>query len=181
MAESTSLATGVGKIQTKEQRARMAKLMNFLPILGESNQQMAPLKVDSLLSKLKRAYAEKAVRTGFDDDSIYSDQLLMIKDPDLQAFNHLKGIIGTTKKDKKPMKVDVNHQGLDEEEYDKAEKARKKKEEVNVNNYETFEEAKLAIFEFIESWYNNQRIHSSLDYITPNEKYNNYIASLAAA
>ena len=127
MAESTSLATGVGKIQTKEQRARMAKLMNFLPILGESNQQMAPLKVDSLLSKLKRAYAEKAVRTGFDDDSIYSDQLLMIKDADLQAFNHLKGIIGTTKKDKKPMKVDVNHQGLDEEEYDKAEKARKKK------------------------------------------------------
>lgn len=127
MAESTSLATGVGKIQTKEQRARMAKLMNFLPILGESNQQMAPLKVDSLLSKLKRAYAEKAVRTGFDDDSIYSDQLLMIKDADLQAFNHLKGIIGTTKKDKKPIKVDVNHQGLDEEEYDKAEKARKKK------------------------------------------------------
>lgn len=57
-----------------------------------------------------------------------------------------------------------------------------KKEEVNVNNYETFGEAKLAIFEFIESWYNwynIQRIHSSLDYITPNEKYNNYIASLA--
>ena len=54
-----------------------------------------------------------------------------------------------------------------------------KKEEVNVNNYETFNEAKLALFEFIESWYNNKRIHSSLDYITPNEKYNNYIANLA--
>ena len=54
-----------------------------------------------------------------------------------------------------------------------------KKEEVNINNYETFDSAKLAIFEFIENWYNNQRIHSSLDYITPNEKYNNYIASLA--
>ena len=56
-----------------------------------------------------------------------------------------------------------------------------KKEEVNVNNYETFEEAKLAIFEFIESWYNNIRIHSTLGYITPNEKYNNYITSLALA
>ena len=56
-----------------------------------------------------------------------------------------------------------------------------KKEEVNVNNYETFNEAKLAIFEFIESWYNNKRIHSSLNYITPNEKYNNYIANLALA
>ena len=56
-----------------------------------------------------------------------------------------------------------------------------KKEEVNVNNYETFEDAKLAIFEFIESWYNNIRIHSTLGYITPNEKYNNYIANLALA
>jgi len=56
-----------------------------------------------------------------------------------------------------------------------------KKEEVNVNNYETFEEAKLAIFEFIESWYNNQRIHSTIGYVTPNTKYNNYIASLALA
>ena len=54
-----------------------------------------------------------------------------------------------------------------------------KKEEVNVNNYETFEETKLAIFEFIESWYNNIRIHSTLGYITPNEKYNSYIADLA--
>ena len=56
-----------------------------------------------------------------------------------------------------------------------------KKEEVNVNNYETFNEAKMAIFEFIESWYNNQRIHSSIGYITPNEKYNKYISSLALA
>ena len=54
-----------------------------------------------------------------------------------------------------------------------------KKEEVNVNNYETFNEAKIAIFEFIEGWYNNKRIHSTLDYQTPNEKYNNYIANLA--
>ncbi len=127
MAESTSLATGVGKIQTKEQKARMAKLMNFLPILGESNQQMKPYKVDKLLAQLKRAYAEKAVRTGFDDDSIYSDELLLIKEADLNDFNNLKGIIGTTKKEKAPAKIDVNHQGLDEEEYDKAERARKKK------------------------------------------------------
>ena len=54
-----------------------------------------------------------------------------------------------------------------------------KKEEVNVNNYKTFDEARLAIFEFIESWYNNKRIHSTLGYITPNEKYNNYINNLA--
>lgn len=56
-----------------------------------------------------------------------------------------------------------------------------KKEEVNNNTYKTFEEAKLIIFEFIESWYNNKRIHTTLGYITPNEKYNIYISSLAEA
>lgn len=56
-----------------------------------------------------------------------------------------------------------------------------KKEEVNVNSYQTFEEAKLVIFEFIESWYNNKRIHSTLGYITPNQKYNDYITNLAMA
>ncbi len=54
-----------------------------------------------------------------------------------------------------------------------------KKEEVNVNTYETFKEARLAIFEFIEGWYNNTRIHSSLDYKTPNQKYNEYIKGVA--
>ncbi len=54
-----------------------------------------------------------------------------------------------------------------------------KKEEVNVNTYKTFNEAKLAIFEFIESWYNNVRIHSSLNYKTPDEKYNEYLRNIA--
>ena len=54
-----------------------------------------------------------------------------------------------------------------------------KKEEVNVNTYETFNEAKKAIFEFIESWYNNIRIHSSNDYMTPNEKYAEYLRKTA--
>ena len=56
-----------------------------------------------------------------------------------------------------------------------------KKEEVNVNTYKTFKEAKLAIFEFIESWYNNHRIHNTLGYITPNEKFNQYKSSLVIA
>ena len=44
-----------------------------------------------------------------------------------------------------------------------------KKEEVNLHEYETFEEARLAIFEFIEGWYNRKRIQSSIDYRVPNE------------
>ena len=35
--------------------------------------------------------------------------------------------------------------------------------------FKTRQEAKAAIFEFIEVWYNRQRTHSSLDYMTPVE------------
>jgi len=44
-----------------------------------------------------------------------------------------------------------------------------KKEEVNHKRYIDFTEAKFAIFEFIESWYNKERIHGSIDYMTPAE------------
>lgn len=44
-----------------------------------------------------------------------------------------------------------------------------KKEEVNLVKYFDFDTARLAIFEYIESWYNRERIHSSLGYITPQE------------
>ena len=54
-----------------------------------------------------------------------------------------------------------------------------KKEEVNVNSYKTFNEAKLVLFDFIEGWYNNVRIHSSIGYITPNQKYENYIKGMS--
>jgi len=35
--------------------------------------------------------------------------------------------------------------------------------------FKTREEARAAIFEFIEVWYNRQRLHSSLDYTTPEQ------------
>lgn len=44
-----------------------------------------------------------------------------------------------------------------------------KKEEVYRNVYRSYDEASVALFEFIESWYNNKRIHGSIGYLTPNE------------
>lgn len=126
MAESAQLNTGVGKRTGAQQKERMGQLLNFLPIIGETDQRMKPFEVDTLLAKLKRVYAEKAVRTGFDDDSLYNDELLMLDDVDLQDFNNLKAVVGSTKSEKKPMQVDVNSQGLTDEEYDQANRAQKK-------------------------------------------------------
>ena len=45
-----------------------------------------------------------------------------------------------------------------------------KKEEVYLNTYQDFGEAQMAIFEYIESWYNRRRIHSAINYMTPQQK-----------
>jgi len=37
------------------------------------------------------------------------------------------------------------------------------------NNFQTIEQAELAVFEYIEIWYNRKRLHSSLGYKTPME------------
>ena len=44
-----------------------------------------------------------------------------------------------------------------------------KKEEIYLNTYQDFEECRKALFEYIESWYNRQRIHSALGYKTPQQ------------
>ena len=46
-----------------------------------------------------------------------------------------------------------------------------KKEEVNLKKYKDSKQAYDAIFEYIESWYNRKRIHSSLNYRTPEDVY----------
>lgn len=128
MAEASSLSTGAGKLNSGEQEERMTKLLNFLPIIGEKGNKMHVYNVNTLLTKLKKAYAERAVRSGFDDNSIYSDKLLNIESQDiLDKFNKLKAIVGTTKKEKQETKIDINNQGLTDKESETARKAKKKK------------------------------------------------------
>ena len=44
-----------------------------------------------------------------------------------------------------------------------------KKELVHHEDYETREEAKTSLFEYVEVFYNHKRIHSSLGYLTPSD------------
>jgi putative transposase len=44
-----------------------------------------------------------------------------------------------------------------------------KKEYINHVVFVTRDMAKLGVFDYIEGWYNTQRIHSKLNYLTPNE------------
>lgn len=44
-----------------------------------------------------------------------------------------------------------------------------KKEEVNHVQYVDENSARIALFQYIEAWYNRERIHGGLDYKTPQE------------
>ena len=44
-----------------------------------------------------------------------------------------------------------------------------KNAEISRNTYRTFEEANVAIFKYIEGWYNRKKIHSSINYMTPDQ------------
>lgn len=54
-----------------------------------------------------------------------------------------------------------------------------KVELIHEAKFKTREEAKTAIFEYIEIFYNRERIHSTLGYCTPEQFEENYIAKVA--
>ena len=127
MAESAQINSGVGKKNTQQQKQAMSNLLNFLPILGKGDNGMQPFDVDRMLTQIKKVYAEKAVRSGFEDDSLYNDRLLTLTSDDAERLNKLNAIVGKTQKQKTPTKVTINDNGLTDEEYDKAERAKKKR------------------------------------------------------
>lgn len=126
MAESAQVNSGVGKKNTQEQKDMLTRLLNFMPILGNSEMGMTSFNVDKMLTQLKKVYAEKAVRSGFEDDSLYNDNLLTLTEGDTQLFKDLNAIVGKTKKVVDDKKIVISDNGLTDEEYDKGEKAKKK-------------------------------------------------------
>ena len=117
MAETAQINSGVGKKNTHQQKQAMANLLNFLPILGKSDNGMEPFNVDRMLTQIKKVYADKAVRSGFEDDSLYNDNLLTLTSDDAELFNKLNAIVGKTQKQKTPTKVTINVSDLTDEEY----------------------------------------------------------------
>ena len=90
---------------------------------------MSYYSVNSLLQQLKRIEIDKVVSSGFEDSKLYNDELLKLDGLELEKFNNLKAIIGTTKQTKKQKEVDVNNQGLTNEEYEELKRIQKKKKD----------------------------------------------------
>lgn len=107
-------------------RKIMGEFLNFCPIISIEGSKMSQFDVPKMLEQLKRVYVERVVRNGFEDRSLYNDELMKLNDLELQEFNDLKKIIGQTKAMPKTNQVDINNQGLTDEQYEELEDLEKK-------------------------------------------------------
>lgn len=105
---------------------QLGKFLNFCPIIAVDDTNMKEFKVANLLQELKRAYAERVVKNGFDDIRLYNDELLKLDDVQLIDFENLKKTIGVTKQTKKLEDITINDEGFTDEKYDRAKSLEKK-------------------------------------------------------
>ncbi|MCM1068372.1 MAG: Eco57I restriction-modification methylase domain-containing protein [Bacteroides sp.] len=112
---------------TDAQRDALGDFLNFCPVIGMEGSVMRPYDANKMMEQLKKAYVERVVRNGFEDGYLYTDELLKLDDVAVKDFDELKGIIGQTKAIGNSGNIDVNAQGLTNEEYEEKEKLEKKK------------------------------------------------------
>ncbi len=126
LAETAKVSAKAGK-QTVEDRKVMGDFLNFCPVIAIEGSRMRRYDVNAMMKQLKKVYVEQVVRNGFEDHHLYNDQLLKLTEVELEEFDGLKKIIGKTKAMAKTKDIDVNKQGLTEEQYEESEKLEKKK------------------------------------------------------
>ena len=142
IAETAKISAKAGKTSQSDRKA-MGEFINFCPIISIEGSQMNRFDVPRMLEQLKRVYVERVVRNGFEDNSLYNDELMKLDDLELQEFDNLKKIIGQTKAMPKTNQVDINSQGLNNEEYEEKEKLEKKpKKELTEEERKRLEELK---------------------------------------
>ena len=117
IAETAKISAKAGKTSGND-RKTMGEFLNFCPIISIEGSKMNQFDVPKMLEQLKRVYVEKVVRNGFEDRSLYNDELMKLNDLELQEFDDLKKIIGQTKAMPKTNQVDINNQGLTDEQYE---------------------------------------------------------------
>jgi superfamily II DNA or RNA helicase len=125
VAESVAISTKAGKTDSSD-RLILGEFLNYCPVISVEGTNMKEYDTNRLLQQLKRAYAERAVKNGFDDNNLYNDELLKLDNIDLENFKKLKGIVGSSKSSHKTNDIDVNKQGFTDEEYEELERLRKK-------------------------------------------------------
>ncbi|WP_323088576.1 Eco57I restriction-modification methylase domain-containing protein [Allobaculum sp. JKK-2023] len=128
VADAVKVSSKAGSTKERD-REILGKFLNYCPVIAISGSEMKPYDTPKLLQQLKRAYAEKVVQHGFDDNRLYTDELFTLDEKDLEMFKDLQTAIGKSKAQEKNKEIDINKTGLTNEEREEEEEINKKKKE----------------------------------------------------
>ena len=117
IAETAKISSKAGKT-TNNDREILGEFLNFCPIIGFEGSQMKAYNTEKMLGQLKKAYIERVVKNGFEDSYLYNDELLHMDKLALEEFSKLKEIIGSTKAQGNTGDININAQGLTDEQYE---------------------------------------------------------------
>ena len=117
IAETAKISSKAGKT-TDNDREILGEFLNFCPIIGFEGSQMKAYNTEKMLGQLKKAYIERVVKNGFEDSYLYNDELLHMDKLALEEFSKLKEIIGSTKAQGSTGDININAQGLTDEQYE---------------------------------------------------------------
>lgn len=142
LAEVAKVSHKVGK-QSEEDRQVLGDFLNYCPVISIDGSRMKLYDVNTMLGQLKRAQIERVVQGGFEDGALYNDELLKLTAVELKDFDDLKAVIGRTKAMPRPGDIDINRQGLSNEEYAEKKKLEdKKKKELSPEEQKRLDELK---------------------------------------
>lgn len=125
VAEAGKLGIRPGK-RDKESEGKMREFLNFCPVIAIKGSEMRTYDVDTMLKQLKRFYAARVAKNGFDDVKLYNDELLKLTELDLKKFENLKKIVGESKASDIKRTIEINKSDLGSEELEDLEDLKKK-------------------------------------------------------
>ncbi len=146
IAETAKISAKAGKTSSDDRKV-MGEFLNFCPIISIEGSKMNQFDVPRMLEQLKKVYVERVVRNGFEDKGLYNDELMKLNDLELREFDELKKIIGQTKAMPKTNQVDINNQGLTDEQYEELESLEKKSKKKGKSKQPLTEEEKQRLEE----------------------------------
>ena len=112
-----------GRTNEEQNRAALGEFLNFCPVIAVDGTQMTAYSVSRMMRQIKRLTVDRAIKSGFDDESVYKqDTGIVMDEDDVELFHTLSDKLSEQKAAKKETKVHINHQGLTNEEYEKADK-----------------------------------------------------------
>lgn len=126
VAESVQLSASANNKEPVAEKL-LGKFLNYCPVISVSNSSMKVYKVNELLQELKKAYAERVVKNGFDDSKLYNNDLLRLDEIEIKEFEYLKKIIGESKQSKNINNININDEGFTNEQLEDLKRIENKK------------------------------------------------------